>query len=142
LLGINEEQQINLFLHLRHLYKHSQPSRQQKIQDFEHLNRVDKRFKRFFPSDDVLRLDYVGMFTWVAASYLPSGYRGKLTFLWDSEDTLSQEVGLDLGRGVELEKHSIPGTHITCRTEHYHELGQQLRISLDKIQRTRNEKEL
>jgi len=136
LLGIREEQQIHLFLRLRHLYKHFQPSRQQKIQDFAHLNRVDTRFNRLLPPIEVLRLDYVGMFTWAAASYVPSGYRSKLTLLWDSEDTSTQEVGLHLGRGVELEKHSIPGNHITCRTEYYRELGQQLRISLDNVGKT------
>lgn len=134
LLGINEEKQIDLFLHLRHLYKHFQPSRQQKIQDFEHLNRIDKRFKRFFPPKDILRLDYVGMFTWVAVNYVPSGYRGKLTVFWDSEDDSIQEAGFDLVGGAELEKHILPGNHTTCRTKHYHELGQLLRISFDKVQ--------
>ena len=136
LLGMHEEQQLNLFLRLRHLYKHFQPSHQQKIQDFEHLKRVDERFKRLLPPVEVLRLDYVGMFTWVAASYQPSGYRGKLTFLWDSEDSSTQEAGLSLVGGVELEKHIIPGNHITCRTEHYRELGQQLHISLDTMGKT------
>ncbi len=136
LLGMGEEQQLNLFLRLRHLYKHFQLSRQQKIQDFEHLKRVDERFHRLLPPVAVLRLDYVGMFTWVAANYQPSGYRGKLTFLWDSEDGSTQEAGLSLVRGVELEKHIIPGNHITCRTEHYRQLGQQLRISLDTSGKT------
>ncbi len=136
LLGIHDEQQINLFLRLRHLYKHFQLSHLQKIQDFAHLSRVDARFKQFLPPTEVLRLDYVGMFTWAAASYVPSGYRSKLTLLWDSEDTSTQEASLHLVRGVELEKHSIPGNHITCRTEYYRELGQQLRMSLDKVGKT------
>ncbi len=132
-MRLSEDQQVDWFLRLRHLYKHVQVSRAKRAEDFKSLKAIDPQLKAFFPPIELLRLDYVGLFTWVAASYQLAPYAGKVTFFWDSKEIAIREAWRDVLADA-IEVHIIPGTHTTCRTEHVHEMARHLMECLNERQ--------
>jgi thioesterase domain-containing protein len=85
--------------------------------------------------------DWESIFDWMASAYKPcSFYSGTLTFFWTHEEPARQvkwRKWLETKMEVkELEIHIIPGNHITSRTDHLSSLAKQLRLCLDKAQKS------
>ncbi|GAC1389438.1 MAG: hypothetical protein NVS4B11_03610 [Ktedonobacteraceae bacterium] len=139
LMGCSQDKQANWFLGLRHvlrhLYRYLHSSNDERLQDFEQLRQVDARFDAMFPPVEALRKDYVGIFTWLAAGYTPDHYPGKITFFWASEEHAIRMEWRKVAEATEVENYVVPGTHMTCITEHAHALAEQLSVCLSKAQK-------
>lgn len=126
LLRLDPGKQLDWFLRLRHLYRFLL-----RLQgDSPH------RFS-FLPTAEALRRDWMGIFTWVAASYIPSGYPGRVTYFWASEKPGSRRMwwgNVAETEDKEVEVHIIHGKHMTLVTEHIHELTERLSTCLNKAQ--------
>ena len=77
---------------------------------------------------------YLDFFTWIAANYRPRTYPGKLTLFWTQDeraDSPNRRMGWRMAStAAAVDVHIVPGTHLTCRTLHVHELAERLRMSL------------
>jgi len=137
LMGFSQDKQANWFLGLRHtlrhLYRYLHSSNDARLQDFAQLLQVDPRLDRMFPPVEALRKDYVGIFTWLAAGYTPDYYPGKITFFWASEEPSIVEWN-KVAEATEVETYVVPGTLMSCITEHVHTLAKQLSVCVSKAQ--------
>lgn len=121
---IQSQTQLNVYLRLRHaarhLYRHLRPD-SHKVSDFDKLVAIDGRLAQMFPPVDGLYNDYIGVFSWLVSMYEPRLYPGKITLYWASEEPVIQKTWLQ-GAAVqgkkELEHLFVPGTHMSCVTEH------------------------
>lgn len=138
LLRLSQDKRANYFLSLRHalrhLYRQIHSSGDARLQDFEQLIQVDARLNVMFPPVEALRRDYVGIFTWLATGYVLHHYPGKITFLWASKEPSHLEEWRDVVEATEVETQVIPGTLMSCITEHVQTLIGHLRESLNKVQ--------
>jgi acyl carrier protein len=87
------------------------------------------------PDREAVRHDWVGMFDWMAAQYTVRPYPGKAAVFWSSGEPGSRHYPERVRwyrkwqrvvRVAEEETHSIPGTHVTCRTRHIQALAAHL----------------
>lgn len=127
LLHIGQDKQLDWFLRLRHIYRYLR---------YPQLRKADgaAENKVLLPAIETLRQDWNILYDWIAWSYKPRGYAGKLTIFWDSEDLYRRPAWRNIDKANETEVHIVPGDHITARTEHLSELAEQLRICLNKAQ--------
>ncbi len=101
------------------------------------LPRLDSIFPDpFFPTTEVLRQDYPGVYDWIAMRYVPDDfYPGKITFFWDSEEPY--KAGWRKVTEVnEVEVHVLPGSQLASRTRYLHVLAERLGACLSKAQAT------
>jgi amino acid adenylation domain-containing protein len=86
------------------------------------------------------REDYLDVFSWMAANYVPRPYPGQVTLFWSQEDLLygpSRKMGWRIAaKAARMALHRIPGDHLTCRTEHVHVLAEHLKECLIQAQAT------
>ena len=151
LLRQDENIQLNWFLHLRHIYRYLRyshyrktaheastktliPSKVQQKQNRKSL--IKSKFAELVSNAKTLRKDWTGIFEWVASAYDPDLYPDKLTFLWDSEDPKRRAGWEKVLATANAISYDMPGTHITCRTEHLPELIEHLRLCLNQAQET------
>jgi len=92
------------------------------------------------PPLDALYNDYVGVFSWLVSRYKLGTYADKITLYWASEEpfiqqTWCQEPAMRGKEEEELEHHFIPGTHMSCVTDHIHVLAEQLGTHLRQFQK-------
>jgi len=160
LMHLGPEQQLEWFLYLIHVYKYLRFSQyRRRWKDLErigtieqtgcgrrsaHTGRVLARFAWVVPSMEAMRRNWLNMYEWVAADYMPDPYPGKLTVFWSSEEF--SRVGwhnvllrVEWSKQVaakEIEVQIIPGTHMTWRTEpeHLRTMAEYLRACLNKAQ--------
>jgi len=86
-----------------------------------------------FPKNEVLRQDWLSIYDWIAAGYLPHTYSGKITFFWTQEEPLRRRGWSKLIRGKEVAIHTIPGNHLTSRTRFLPILADHLRTCLENV---------
>jgi hypothetical protein len=127
-LRFGAREQAHLFLRLRHalrhVYRRLRPS-DKRVRDFDQLLVIDPRLDAMFPPLDALYNDYVGVFTWMVSRYETGIYPGKITFYWAREEPCIESTWspvTDVKASADIESHVIPGTHMSCVTEHIQEL--------------------
>ncbi|MBV9614854.1 MAG: hypothetical protein JO031_05265, partial [Ktedonobacteraceae bacterium] len=82
--------------------------------------------------------DYIGVFSWVVSEYEPRAYPGKITLYWANEEPIIQETWSKVPvvrSKKDLEHHYVPGTHMSCVTEHTQVLAELLSEHLHRAQR-------
>jgi hypothetical protein len=94
---------------------------------------VSSQIDTFFPKSEVLRQDWISIYDWIAAGYMPHSYPGKITFFWTEEEPRRQDGWRKLIENKEVDVHIIPGNHITSRTEHLPVLAEHLHSCLGKV---------
>lgn len=133
LLRQRPERRLDGFLSLLHLYRLLRvrvlhPGR------YRDLHARGKLNLPFMPGAELLHQNWIGLFLWLTSHYIPRPYAGKLTYLWSREERSNRRAGKwgSVTKASEIEIHVIPGTQTTCRTEHLHDLAQQLSICLER----------
>jgi amino acid adenylation domain-containing protein len=155
LMRLGQDKQLDCFLLLRHIYNYLLvPHYRKRLKDSEHLETVkqvelgrrrDKvgfafpRHGSIFPTSQALRQDYEAISDWVASGYVPKPYLGKITLFWNSEEPFHRVEWRKVAKAKKVEVHIIPGTHMTCLTEHVHALAEHLRMCLSKAQAVEEE---
>jgi thioesterase domain-containing protein len=139
LVHLNAGKQLDWFLRVRYI---SRILRHSRDENTEHVDRLIQRWQdehprrfSFIPAAEALRQDWMAVFIWAVSGYIPHRYPGKMTYLFARENPDSRNLWW--GKVTEAENvdiHFIPGTHETCRTAHLHEMAEQLRICLNKVQ--------
>lgn len=139
LIRLDPGKQLDWFLRVRYI---SRILRRSHDENTEHVDRLMRRWqdehqKRFslFPAAEALRQDWMAMFVWAVAGYLPRQYPGRMTYLFAHENPDSRKLWW--GKVAETENveiHTIPGTHETCRTEYLHDLAECLKVCLNKAE--------
>ena len=90
-----------------------------------------------FPPRDALYQDYVGVFSWAVTGYRPGIYGGKITFYWAREEPeIARTWQPVTGRKepADIEEHAVPGTHMSCVTDHAREVAESLSECLNRVQ--------
>ena len=136
LLRLDVKKQATLFMltrhALRHIYRHLYPA-SSRVKDFDQLLAIDPRLKAMFPPVEALHNDYVGAFAWLVAQYETGIYAGKITFYWAGEEPDMADSWLPVTQAKksdDVEIHFVPGTHMSCVTEHIQDLAECLRMSM------------
>ena len=131
LMHLSKETQLDVFLRLRYIYMlvlH-------KSIDEEVIQHRTSLFTKLFPGREVLRRGYAGMLSWITSNYKPEPpYATHVTIIKSQEERLSDIWLILAKRGVHVEIYNVPGSHITCRTEHLATLADHVRRSLCKVQ--------
>jgi thioesterase domain-containing protein len=144
LLRFSVEQQVNCFLHIQHLYRYPRFSsyRLRIKQRLEMLRQNNARevasvsnnvWAKLFLPTAILRMEWTAIYDWIALGYVPEKlYPGKIIFFWDSEDAWRPVWWRPImkAKASEIENYMLPGSHITCRTDHLHAMSEQLRTCL------------
>ena len=140
LLGLGADKQANLFLRvrhaLRHVYRYLHPS-SSRVVDFDKLLAIDPGLNAMFPPVEALHNDYIGVFTWMASRYEPGICPGKITFYWANDEAPIEKSWRPVTKAKDskdVEKHPIPGTHMSCVTEHIQDLAECLSSCMSSIQ--------
>ncbi len=80
------------------------------------------------------RQDSPSVYDWIALSYKPLDlYPGKITFFWSIKEPF-RRGWRKVEEANEVEVQILPGVHMTCFTEHLHDLAGRLRTHLSKAQ--------
>jgi hypothetical protein len=88
------------------------------------------------PTPEVLRQQRI--FHWISAGYTFGLYPGKITFFWSSDSFFRAGWRKVVkAKANEVEIHTIPGDHITSRTDHLSSLAEHLRDCVSKVQEPR-----
>ncbi len=127
LLHISQDKQLDWFLRLRHIYRYLRYPQLRKASDVAEN-------KMLLPAIETLRQDWNTLYDWIAWSYKPRGYPGKLTIFWDSEDLYRRTAWRNIDKTNRVEVHIVPGDHITARTDYLSDLAEQLRVCLNKAE--------
>jgi amino acid adenylation domain-containing protein len=132
LLHMQTYTQANWYLRtrhaLRHVYKYLRPG-DNKLQDFAKLIDIDARLNAMFPPREALYNDYIGVFGWLVNAYRPRAYPSKITLYWATEEPFIKETWCQVPvvkDKKDLEHHFIPGTHMSCVTDHTQVLAELL----------------
>lgn len=127
LLRLRPERRLDVFLALLHAYRLLWV-RMLHPASYRKLRASGKLDLPLLPGTERLHQNWVGIFLWLTARYRPRPYPGKLTYLWSLEEPSNRRVGkwgwVTKAREIEIAR--IPGTQITCRTEHLGALAQAL----------------
>jgi pimeloyl-ACP methyl ester carboxylesterase len=159
LLHLGPQQQFAWFLHVLHVYKYLRLAQyRQRWHDLGGDSEPEEsqgrsataglglgRLAWLVPSVEAIRRNWLNVYEWVTADYVPGSYPGKIMVFWSSEGSASmQRMGwrqvlrrigwTKMVEANEVEVQVIPGTHITWRTEHYRTLAEQLQMCLNKAQ--------
>ena len=139
LLHVQTQMQAKWYLRarhaLRHIYRCLLPG-SNKVQDFTKLLDIDARLGAMFPPDEALYNDYIGVFSWLVNAYQPRTYPGKITLYWATDEPFIKETWCQetaVKNKKELEHHFIPGTHMSCVTDHTQILAELLNNHLQQI---------
>jgi hypothetical protein len=95
--------------------------------------------KLLVPPVSVLHEDWLELYRWLMAAYVPVSYPDKVTFVWTEED-MSTDGGWK--RTVEAQRgetHIFHSGHLNWVSEHLDVLAGLLRTSLWKIQKVGND---
>src|SRR5579859_3656721 len=122
IIKLHPNTQFNWFLWIQHIYRYLR---------FPHYR---KRYPSFMQPTEVFRQDWPVTHDWIMAGYVPRRYADKITFLWAAEESLARRAWWPKMYKNE-EMHIIPGTHITCRTDHLHAFSECLRQCVNAVQR-------
>jgi amino acid adenylation domain-containing protein len=120
---------------LRHVYRFLRPSNS-RLLDFAQLVELDQRLNNMFPPVEALYKDYVGVLTWLASGYMPDIYPGKITFLWARDELFIKDEWREIVEAKDkdtIENYFVPGTHMSCVTEHIQDVAERLRLCLSEM---------
>jgi hypothetical protein len=123
LVRLGQDKQLNWFLCLRHVYRFPR-----------HVYRYLRYplYRRSKESWRWGRLDYPGVYDWIALSYAPPDlYPGKVTFFWSVKEPF-RRGWRKVEEANEVEVQILPGVHMTCFTEHLHDLAGRMRTCLSE----------
>ncbi len=118
---------------LRHVFRFVRPD-DERLADFHKLTAIDPRLDRLFPPLEALYNDYVGIFSWLVGQYKIRDYAGKIDFYWAADEPIIQETWSRVPQvrdKKEITHHPIPGTHMSCVTDHTGALAERLSESLN-----------
>jgi surfactin family lipopeptide synthetase A len=152
-MGIHQDKQFEWFLCLQHIYRYLRFSHYRRLKNSELLETAEQdepgsghgkegfmpggiRLKAMVPKVEILRQDFPQIYDWVVSDYTPDLYPGKITFFWTSEEAW-RPVGwqkIVKAKEGEVEIHTLPGNHITGRTEHLQVLAEHLSDCVNKKQ--------
>jgi amino acid adenylation domain-containing protein len=147
LIRLDQAEQFDSFLRLRHLYRWLRYSSYRQSQDpspavtDEHVERKQRRGSVYatltrpgtiIPILEVLRQDWLGAYDWIVSVYTPHSYTGKVTLFWASEEAGRRAAWSKMPQPGEVEVHVVPGTHDTCRTDYLRDLAEHLRTCLEE----------
>jgi thioesterase domain-containing protein len=111
--------QLDIFLHAMHLVR------------LRHASYRSSSGVALWPSSTMLRHDWLGPFTWVAAGYKAQPYDGKISYLLPSEHKRYTRARWGrFAQAATLEFRDVPGTAWTCRNEYVQQLAETLRECL------------
>lgn len=145
LLRLSQEKQLDLFLLYRHWrmsfhywrlkkFKHTKIAKQEEpVLEPDRVDEEAPQVDALLPRSEVLRQDWISIYDWQAAGYMPHSYPGKMTFFWTEEEPERQEGWRKLIKNKEVEIHIIPGNHITSRTTYLPVLAEHLSACLNKV---------
>jgi hypothetical protein len=131
LFHLGRGKRLDVFLRLRHLYLCLLQRRY--LQDPEDPKTHASKLTAFYPPTEALYKDYTGVLDWLTSEYELKRYPGKVTILWAKEESF-RGIWRRKVEQEKLELHFIPGTHITCRTEHLSGFAEQLGKCIRKAQ--------
>jgi hypothetical protein len=133
LIHVGVGRQIDWFLRIRHLYKKLQLSQKRRAEDRIFLDDLDPSLHSFLPPAAALRLDYPGLFTWSSSLYRFRPIAGRVTILWDAEESFLHDLWhtFILKTGDTVRESYVPGSHHTMRSDHVHEFAAALRDCLE-----------
>ncbi len=153
LMRIGAERQFDWFLRLQHTYRYLRFTHYRRLKNSELLETgaqgepgswgskagfvpLSLSLKALVPKIETLRQEYLNVLDWAAASYAPGLYAGKITFFWTSEEPWRPFGWRKVVKAKEgeVEIHTLPGNHITSRTQHLHILAEHLRDCVNRAQ--------
>lgn len=124
LVGLSQDKQLDWFLNVRHF------NQLLKYPEYRKSPNVS-----IAPNAEVLRQDWLAIFTWVISDYSPRYYPGKVTYLWANEEPGNHRaLWGKVARAKEIEMQFIPGTAGSCRNEYIHDMAHYLRVCLNAVQ--------
>jgi len=141
LIRLGQDKQLDWFLRVRYV---SRLLRRARDEYTEHVDRLLRRWQdenprrsSLIPVAEALRQDWMGIFIWAISEYIPHQYPGKITYFFARENPDGRRLWWgEVAETENVEIQVIPGTHETCRTEHLHEMAEELRARISKAQRT------
>jgi amino acid adenylation domain-containing protein len=150
LLRLGQSKQLDWFLVWRHLRMAFHYWRLHKTERMQAAKQDEPRHEAglaedaplheaIIPTSAVLRQDWISIYDWIAAGYMPHSYAGKVTFFWTDEEPQRRKGWQRLIEAhviveQKVDSHIIPGNHITSRTKYLPILAEHLRTYLDKVQ--------
>jgi amino acid adenylation domain-containing protein len=130
LLRISQEKQLEWFMLLRHIYKHLRHERDaENLKDF---NFIDPSIHTLIPTANALRQDNIAIFCWLMTKYRYGSYAGKVIVLRVSNEVGGDKFWQRKAKGGNVELHTIPGTHVSCRTTYVQALAEKLKHCLNR----------
>jgi len=131
-IHLGPDQQLNWFLRLEHAFRFIIDRRSD---DFEHIKTTDPRIASLFPPVESLRKEYPALFYWATSNYHPVFYAGKVTLFWDEKEPVRRKWWHTWAKRYdrEVEEYIIPGSHMTCKTEHLDGMAEHLSVCLQKV---------
>jgi pimeloyl-ACP methyl ester carboxylesterase len=132
LLRLRPEYRLDVFLALLHVYQFL------RVRVLHPASYRDLHARGLnlplIPSADLLHHNWIGIFLWLTSKYIPRPYPGRMTYFWSREEPSNRRAGKwgSVTKAKEVNIQFIPGNQTTCRTEHLHDLAEQLRISLGR----------
>jgi thioesterase domain-containing protein len=138
-LRLGPDKQLDHFLRLRYV---SRVLRRRRDEYTKHSDALMRRWReehpeRFalLPAAGALRQDWLAVFVWAVSGYEPRPYPGKVTYLFAKDNPDGRKLWWGKVKEADnVEIRTIPGTHETCRTEHIHDLADELRMCLGAAQ--------
>ncbi len=160
LLRLKPEKQVDWFLQYRHLrlafyywrlkqrtqkapithQKYEQPESLESKIEAEALAAESTQSESLFPGKEALRQEWLSVYEWAVAGYLPSPYPGPVTFFWTEEEPGRKNAWRPWIANNEVDIHIIPGNHITSRTRYLSVLAEHLRTCVQDVQEHSQEK--
>jgi thioesterase domain-containing protein len=140
LLRLGSDKQLDWFLRLRYLIRLFRRARDEYSQHSDRLMRrwrTEHPQKRFslLPAAGALRQDWIAVFIWSVAGYVPRPYPGKVTYLLAKDNHDRRKLWWGRVKATQSRDiRTIPGTHETCRTEHIDALVENLRTFVNEAQ--------
>ena len=129
LLRMSQGTRLDWFLRIRYW---SRVIRQARDEYTEQADQLMRRWNaehpaRFplLPAAGALRQDWLAVLIWAIAGFKPDHYPGVMTYLFarDNPDSRRLWWGKVRQDDTKVEIRTIPGDHVTCRTEHLAELA-------------------
>lgn len=137
-LHLGPQQQVDWFLRCRYISRILRRAQDENSPHVELLLRRwrEEHMRRFsaIPAAGALRQDWMAVFAWTVAAYVPRPYPGRITYLLAQDNPTNRRLWwgspLDNDRAT---IHLIPGTHTTCRAAHLPDLAAQVRTCLSDV---------
>jgi amino acid adenylation domain-containing protein len=144
LVGIHQQTQFAWFLCLQHIYRFVRFSQYRQANISAHAGDIEPgrmpptplrlKLGAVVPNVESLRQGYLNMYDWSATDYAPDLYAGDITFFWTSEEPWRPRGWRKVvkAKAGEVEIQTLPGNHITSRTDYLPILTERVSASIRK----------